>query len=125
MLTILIVYQSCKRPFFRQNLIRTVEPDGLLHGVYMRLARAEVQRGSRKRIQTMFAQELTNAGHVRRFEIRSQGADGWEMRVEEDSAVVRRQQYTDWHRVERAVARVAMEVAELQDAGWTLRTATP
>ena len=71
----------------------------------------------------MFTRELTNAGHVRRFEIRSEGAEGWEMRVEEDSAVVRRQRYTDWHRVERAFTRVALEVAELQNAGWKLRTA--
>jgi hypothetical protein len=72
----------------------------------------------------MFSQELTHAGHVRRFEITSHGADGWEMRVEEDSAVLRRQWYTDWHRVERALTRVAIEVAELQNAGWTLRQAT-
>jgi hypothetical protein len=73
----------------------------------------------------MFAQELTNAGHVRRFEIRSEGAEGWEMRVEEDSALLRRQRFTDWHRVERALTRVALEVAELQNAGWTLTTAAP
>jgi hypothetical protein len=78
-----------------------------------------------KRTNDMFAQELTNAGHVRRFEILSQGADGWEMRVEEDSAVVRRKQYTDWHRVERAITRFAIEVAELQSEGWKLRPATP
>ena len=68
----------------------------------------------------MFAQELTHAGHVRRFEIRSEGAEGWEMRVEEDSALVRRKRFTDWHRVERALTRVALEVAELQNAGWTV-----
>jgi len=73
----------------------------------------------------MFTQELTNAGHVRRFEIRNEGADGWEMRVEEDHTVVRRQRFTDWHRVERALTRVALEVAELQNAGWTLRIAVP
>ena len=81
-------------------------------------------RGARNGRLTMFAQELIHAGHVRRFEILSQGADGWEMRVEEDSNIVRSQRYTDWHRVERALTRVAREVAELQDAGWTLRTAT-
>jgi hypothetical protein len=73
----------------------------------------------------MFTQELTNAGHVRRFEIRSEGADGWEMRVEEDSAVLRCQRFTDWHRVERAITRVSIEIAALQDAGWTLRPAAP
>jgi hypothetical protein len=73
----------------------------------------------------MFSQELTHAGHVRRFNLSRYGADGWEMRVEEDSAVVRRQRFTDWHRVERALTRVALEIAELQNAGWTLRPAAP
>lgn len=73
----------------------------------------------------MFTQELTNAGHVRRFEIRKDGPEGWEMRVEEDSDILRRQHFTDWHRVERALTRVALEIAELQDAGWTLRPAAP
>jgi hypothetical protein len=73
----------------------------------------------------MFTQELTNAGHVRRFEVRSEGPEGWEMRVEQDSALVRCQRFTDWHRVERAMTRATLEIAELQNAGWTLRTATP
>jgi hypothetical protein len=85
----------------------------------------EVKQMDEQRDEGMFTQELTNAGHVRRFEIRSEGADGWEMRVEQDSAIVRRQRFTDWHRVERALTRVALEVAELQSAGWTLRTAEP
>lgn len=72
----------------------------------------------------MFSQELTHAGHVRRFKFTSQGAEGWEMRIEEDSAVVRRQRFTDWHRVERALTRVTLEIAELENAGWTPRPAT-
>jgi hypothetical protein len=72
----------------------------------------------------MFSQELTHAGHVRRFNITSQGAEGWEMRIEEDSAVVRRQRFTDWHRVERALTLVTREIAELENAGWTPRPAT-
>ena len=76
-------------------------------------------------VEAMFAQELTNAGHIRRFEIRSKGPEGWEMRVEEDSTLLRRQRFTDWHRVERAITRAAMEIAELQNAGWTIRIATP
>ena len=73
----------------------------------------------------MFAQELTNAGHVRRFEVRSEGADGWEMRVEEDSTVVRQKRITDWHRVERAISRLTLEIDELQSAGWTPRPTAP
>ena len=110
---------------FSKNSDRTVEPAGLLHAVYIRTGRPEVKTGERETDNDMFEQELTHAGHVRRFEIRSQGADGWEMRVEQDSAIVRRQQYTDWHRVERALTLVAMEVAALESAGWTITTATP
>ena len=70
----------------------------------------------------MFTRELTQAGHTRRFELTNTGPEGWELRVEEDSAVVRQQSYTDWHRVERAIAQLAREVSELQSSGWTLRT---
>ena len=32
--------------------------------------------------------------------------------------VVRRVHYTDWHRVERAVLMMSLEVSELEDNGW-------
>ena len=67
----------------------------------------------------MFAKALTHAGHVRRFIISDATAEGWEMRVEQDSAIVRRVRYTDWHRVERALSTVVREVADLEDCGWT------
>ena len=66
----------------------------------------------------MFARELTNAGHVRRFTIEQDG-EGWEVQVEEDETVLRRVRYTDWHRVERALSRVTREVLALEDTGWT------
>jgi hypothetical protein len=66
----------------------------------------------------MFARELTNAGHVRRFTI-EQDNDGWEVQVEEDETVLRRVHYTDWHRVERALSSVTREVLALEDTGWT------
>ena len=65
----------------------------------------------------MFAKELRLAGHVRRFFIGGTGA-GWEVRVEQDSAVVRRACYTDWHRVERALATLSLQVSELEARGW-------
>jgi hypothetical protein len=68
----------------------------------------------------MFEKELTNAGHVRRFSIGEAG-EGWEVRVEQDSTVVRRVHYTDWHRVERALRRLAREVSDLEDIGWNVR----
>jgi hypothetical protein len=69
----------------------------------------------------MFAKELTQAGHTRRFTISDAGSAGWEVRVEQDSHVVRRVCYTDWHRVERAVQMMTLQVSELEENGWRER----
>jgi hypothetical protein len=66
----------------------------------------------------MFAKELTQAGHTRRFTISDAGHQGWEVREEQDSHVVRRVCYTDWHRVERAVLVMSLQVSELEENGW-------
>jgi hypothetical protein len=66
----------------------------------------------------MFAKELKQAGHTKRFSISQAGGKGWEVRVEQDSEVVRRVYYTDWHRVERAVLMMSLQVSELEDKGW-------
>ena len=66
----------------------------------------------------MFAKELRQAGHTKRFTISEAGSEGWEVRVEQDSEVVRRVHYTDWHRVERAVLMMSLQVSELEDNGW-------
>jgi hypothetical protein len=66
----------------------------------------------------MFAKELRQAGHTKRFSISDAGSAGWEVRVEQDSEVVRRVYYTDWHRVERAVLLMNLQVSELEDEGW-------
>ena len=44
----------------------------------------------------------TTDGHTDALEVTS-NAQGWEVRETRDSAVVRTQRYSDWHRVERAV----------------------
>ena len=66
----------------------------------------------------MFAKELKQAGHTKRFTISQAASEGWEVRVEQDSEVVRRVHYTDWHRVERAVLMMSLEVSELEGHGW-------
>jgi hypothetical protein len=66
----------------------------------------------------MFAKELTQAGHVKRFTISNAGAAGWEVRVEQDSRVVSRVCYTDWHRVERAAQMMRLQVTQLEESGW-------
>jgi hypothetical protein len=65
----------------------------------------------------MFIQSLRNAEHTRRYSIAAT-PNGWEVRQEQDSQVIRVIQYHDWHRVERARRSMAHEVDELEAAGW-------
>src|SRR5688572_18137244 len=71
----------------------------------------------------MFAQELVQAGHTKRFTITEAGGFGWEVTEEQDSAIVRQILYTDWHRVERALTAMMVRVSELQRAGWRVSQA--
>lgn len=66
----------------------------------------------------MFSLKLHNATHVRRFLISDAGALGWEVREELDSEVIRRAQYSDWHRVERARYAFEREMLTLREDGW-------
>jgi hypothetical protein len=66
----------------------------------------------------MFAKELKQAGHTKRFTISNAGAEGWEVREEQDSHIVKQVFYQDWHRVERAAQMMTMRVSELEENGW-------
>ena len=71
----------------------------------------------------MFAKILTHDGHTRQFTIRDAGAAGWEVLEQQDDRVTRDVHYTDWHRVERALAGFELEVALLERDGWTTEQA--
>ena len=66
----------------------------------------------------MFSKTLTYQGQTRSFAVHAHAADGWEVRVEQDSRVLRRTRYSDWHRVERAVSAIEREMDELEARGW-------
>ena len=66
----------------------------------------------------MFSRTLTQAGHIRRFTVNVRRTMGWELRIEQDSQIVRQARYTDWHRVERAIGAIEREVGELEAQGW-------
>jgi hypothetical protein len=70
----------------------------------------------------MFERNLSCGGHTRRFLIESRGAQGWEVREEQDSAVVRAKLYDDWHRVERARSAFQVEIVNLTEQGWVVET---
>jgi hypothetical protein len=66
----------------------------------------------------MFAKELHQAGHTRKFSITDRGNAGWEVRDVQDDRVLKEICYTDWHRVERALIRFDREIDELRRQGW-------
>jgi hypothetical protein len=65
----------------------------------------------------LFAKTLVRARQVRSFEVAPAPSVGWEVSVRSDEDVVQRQ-YSDWHRVERALTRFTHEISELRRQGW-------
>lgn len=72
----------------------------------------------------MFSITLQRAQHVRQYSVTPEGA-GWELTLQEDQQLTRQTRYQDWHRVERAVARVRREVADLAAQGWEVKSTSP
>jgi hypothetical protein len=66
----------------------------------------------------MFAVSLRRAEHTRHYSISPSKDSGWDVRLEEDQRLTRHVHYRDWHRVERAIATLTLEVADLTAAGW-------
>ena len=66
----------------------------------------------------MSAVLLRHADHIRRFTIRDEGPGGWLVLEETEGGVVRRTQYDDWHRVERARAAFDLTAEALRSQGW-------
>ncbi len=64
-----------------------------------------------------FSKSLRFLDQTRRYSILPTEA-GWEVREECDSKVVRKVQYQDWHRVERARRSFATKMRELKADGW-------
>jgi hypothetical protein len=66
----------------------------------------------------MYDRMLRKASNVRRFTITQLQSDGWNVRDEQDSRVLRSHVYHDWHRVERATLSFSLEIQALLDRGW-------
>ncbi len=66
----------------------------------------------------MYARMLRKASTTRRFTITELPFAGWDVREEQDSRVVRRVVYHDWHRVERASLSFSLEARALLKSGW-------
>ena len=66
----------------------------------------------------LFSKRLRSEEHLREFVVGEADDLGWEVREEQDHQVVKRTWMHDWHRVEKAMMRFALETTELQRAGW-------
>jgi hypothetical protein len=66
----------------------------------------------------IFTKRLRSKDHVKEFVVGEAGERGWEVREEMDDRIVRRTWVHDWHRVENAMMRFALEATQLQRAGW-------
>ena len=66
----------------------------------------------------MFSIALRHEQHTRQYAVSASQPSGWELTLQEDLERVKRVHYEDWHRVERAVAVVRLEIEELTSRGW-------
>ena len=84
-----------------------------LHNVYTASrGTAGIDRGR------MYAVTLRKDAQIRRFTITATERSGWEVKEEQNSQLVSRHIYTDWHRVERAQMGFALAIGSLVDEGW-------
>lgn len=66
----------------------------------------------------IFFKRLRSDDHTREFLVGRADERGWEVREEQDHHVVKRTWMHDWHHVENAMMRFALEATQLQRAGW-------
>ena len=67
----------------------------------------------------IFAKRFRSHDHTYSFLVGHADERGWEVREEQDNEVVKRTWLHDWHRVENAMMRFALQAMQLQSAGWT------
>jgi hypothetical protein len=66
----------------------------------------------------MFSIALRHEQHTRQYAVSASQPSGWELTLQEDLERTKRVHFEDWHRVERAVAAVRLEIEELTSRGW-------
>jgi hypothetical protein len=66
----------------------------------------------------MYSIALRHDEHTRNYRVTPAPQSGWELTLTEDLTPTRHVHYDDWHRVERALATLQLEVRELTAKGW-------
>ena len=73
---------------------------------------------ARTEVRMIFSRRLRSQEHTKTFVVDDADERGWEVREEEDHHIVKRTWMRDWHRVENAMMRFALQATRLQRAGW-------
>ncbi len=73
----------------------------------------------------MFSIALKHAEHTRKYHVTAAQPSGWELTLLEDHQPTRQVHYEDWHRVERALAALELEVSQLTTRGWQVESRRP
>ena len=71
----------------------------------------------------MYSIALRQAEHTRKYHVSQSNVSGWDLTLHEDLRPTRQVHYDDWHRVERAMATLQLEVRELTAKGWCVESA--
>lgn len=71
----------------------------------------------------MFVLELRRGTETRSFSITSSRPVGWLLSEQSNQQTIRTVRYSDWHRVERAIALIRHDAATLEREGWKPLTA--
>ena len=66
----------------------------------------------------MFSIILRKADQIRRYSVSIANDAGWQVTSERDGEPPRQTRYHDWHRLERALAILRLEVSQLTARGW-------
>ena len=66
----------------------------------------------------MFSIALQHEQHTRKYRVMPSQRSGWELTLTEDTTPTRQVHYDDWHRVERALVTVQLEIEKLTEKGW-------
>lgn len=71
----------------------------------------------------MFAIALRHEQHTKNYRVSYAQSSGWELTLTEDLQPTRHVHFEDWHRVERALAALQLEIHELRSKGWHVEQA--
>lgn len=66
----------------------------------------------------LYSRRLQQGGHSLHFSVDVAPGEGWYVHEERDDTPVLRRTYDDWHRVELAMSRFAIEASQLTRDGW-------